>query len=84
MLFRRFEIAFCQFETKLGDSYQQGILYVDGWYASLALQNVTVFLPKTLLSFFQMQEKLETCRNLNFINSRRPSFGDDINVTFML
>ena len=84
MLFRRFEIALCQFETKLGDSYQQGILYADGWYASLALQNVTVFLPKTLLSFFQMQEKLETCRNLNFINSRRPSFGDDINVTFML
>ena len=28
-----------------------------------------------------MQEKLETCRNSNFTSSRRPSFGDNINVT---
>ena len=46
-------------------------------------QNVTVSLPKTLLSLFQMQEKLETSRNLNLINSRRSSFGDDVNVTFI-
>ena len=26
-------------------------------------QNVTVFLRKTVPSFFQMQEKLKTCRN---------------------
>ena len=29
--------------------------------------------------FFQMQEKLKACRNSNLINSRRPSFGDNIN-----
>ena len=33
--------------------------------------------------FFQMQGKLETCLSLNLINSRRPSFGDDVNVTFI-
>ena len=32
--------------------------------------------------FFQIQEKPEMCQNLNLANSRRPSFGDDINVTF--
>ena len=26
-----------------------------------------------------MEEKLETCGNLILINSRRPTFGDDIN-----
>ena len=31
-----------------------------------------------------MHGKLEKCRNLNLINSRRPSFGDQVNVTFML
>ena len=41
------------------------------------------FLPKTLPSFIQMQEKLETCRNANFTNSRRSFFGDDINTTFI-
>ena len=30
---------------------------------------------KKFTIFFQMQEKLETGRNLNLINSRRPSFG---------
>ena len=30
-----------------------------------------------------MQKKLETCRNLNLIGSRRPSFGDQVNVTFI-
>lgn len=34
--------------------------------------------------FFQIQEKLEMYQNLNLANSRRPSFGDDINVTFTL
>ena len=47
------------------------------------VQNVTVFLMKTLPYFCQMQEKLETCRNSNLTNSRRRSFGDDINVTFI-
>ena len=32
--------------------------------------------------FFQIQEKPEMCQNLNLANSRRPSFGDNINVTF--
>ena len=32
--------------------------------------------------FFQVQEKLEMCQNSNSTNSRRPSFGDDINATF--
>ena len=41
----------------------------------------TVFFTKNLNIFFSKQEKLETCRNLNFKNSRRPSFGDDMNVT---
>ena len=27
--------------------------------------------------------KLETCRNLNLANIRRPYFGDDINVAFI-
>ena len=30
-----------------------------------------VFLPKTLLSFFEVDEKLETRRNLNLTNFRR-------------
>ena len=34
-------------------------------------------LPKTLPSFSQMQEKPETCQNLNLINFRRPSLGDE-------
>ena len=38
---------------------------------------------KILPSHFQMQEKLEKCRNSNLINSRRSSFGEDINVTFI-
>ena len=42
-------------------------------------QNFTVFLSKTLpKSFYQMREKQETCRNLNLINSRTPSFADNI------
>ena len=47
-------------------------------------QNVTVFLLKTLPSFFQMQEKLETCRNSDLTYFRKPSFSDGINVTFIL
>ena len=31
-----------------------------------------------------MQEKLETCQNLNLANFRRPSFRDDVNVTLIL
>ena len=31
-----------------------------------------------------MHGKLEKCRNLNLINSRRSSFGDQVNVTFKL
>ena len=54
-----------------------GLMYI--W---LLCQNVTVFLTKTLQCLLQIQEKLETCRNLNLANFRRPSFGDDINVTF--
>ena len=29
-----------------------------------------------------MQESLEMCWNSNLTNSRRPSFGDDINVAY--
>ena len=43
---------------------------------TILCQNVTVFLPKALYFFFQVQEKLETCRNWNLTNYRRPSFGD--------
>ena len=42
-----------------------------------------VFLPKTLTSFFKMQEKLEMCWNSNLTNSRRPFSGEDTNVTFI-
>ena len=35
---------------------------------------------ENFISFFQVQEKPETCRNSNFNNCRRPSFGDDTNV----
>ena len=45
-------------------------------------QNVMVFLPKTMVSIFQMQEKLEMDWKLNLINSRRPSFRDHVNGTF--
>ena len=31
--------------------------------------------------FFSNAEKKEECRNLNWINSRRPSFGDHVSVT---
>ena len=40
-------------------------------------------LPETLPYFFQMQKKLETCRNSNLTNFRRPSFGNDIHVIFI-
>ena len=33
-------------------------------------------------SIFQMQTKLKKCRNLNLINSRRPSFEDGVDATF--
>ena len=33
--------------------------------------------------FFSKAWKLETCQNLNLTFCRRPSFRDDINVTFM-
>ena len=33
--------------------------------------------------FFQIQEKLKTCRNSNLTNFRRSSFGIDLNVTFI-
>ena len=39
-------------------------------------ENLTIF-------FFQIHEKLETCRNSDLKNSRRPSFGDNLNVTFI-
>ena len=32
---------------------------------------------------YQMQEKMETYQNLNLIDSRRPTFGDDISVIFI-
>ena len=41
-----------------------------------------LFLPKTLPSFFQMQEKLETCRNSNLKSLKKPFFRDNINITF--
>ena len=39
-------------------------------HISKLCQNVTVFLPKTLPSFFQKQEKPEKYRNLNLTNSK--------------
>ena len=42
------------------------------------------YLRLFLLFLFQMQEKLETGRNSNLIYFRRPSFSDDMNVTFVL
>ena len=38
-----------------------------------------IFTENFIIIFFQVQEKLETC----LINCRIPSFGDDINVTFI-
>ena len=38
---------------------------------------------KTFPSFLSNAEKLEKYRNSNLTNSKRPSFGDDINVTFI-
>ena len=51
---------------------------------AIICQNVMVFLPKTLSSFFQKQEKLERCRNFNLTNFRRPFFWDDINLSDVL
>ena len=45
-------------------------------------QNVKVFLPKTLPSFFQIQEKLKMCLSLNLRGFRRSSLGDYIYVKF--
>ena len=56
--------------------------------------NIFVFLDKIvkyeksealvfIIISFQMQKKLETCRNSNLTNFRRSSFGDDRNLTFM-
>ena len=47
-------------------------------------ENVMIFSLKTLPFFFQMQEKLEACRNPNLTYFRRPFFWDDINITFTL
>ena len=44
-------------------------------YAVLC-QSVKVFLPKTLPSFFQMQEILKPCRKSNLRDLRCLSFGD--------
>ena len=46
-------------------------------------QNVTVFLPKTLLSFVQMQEILETYGKSDFASSRRTFFGDGLKEIFI-
>ena len=42
-----------------------------------------IFTENFIISFSK-QGKLETCRNSNLTNSRRPSFGDDTDVTFIL
>ena len=42
-----------------------------------------MFLPKTLPSFFQMQEKLKTYRDLNFTDFQRSSLRDYIHITFI-
>ena len=43
-----------------------------------------VFTENFSIFFFQMQEKLEICRNSNWTNFARPSFEDDMNVTLIL
>ena len=42
-----------------------------------------VFTKHITIFFFTMQEKLETCWNSNLINTRRTSFEEDINLTFI-
>ena len=43
------------------------------------------FYRKLYYDFFKCKKKwIETCRNLNLINSRRLFFGDAINETFIL
>ena len=51
-------------------------------YISNIMSKSHCFLPKTLPSFFQMQEKLETCRNSNLKSLKKPFFRDNINITF--
>ena len=64
----------CHMQCKRNKLTIWGILY----------HNVTVFLPKTIRSSFQIQKKLETCRNSNLAKCRRPSVEEDINVIFIL
>ena len=41
------------------------------------------FLAENFTIFFQMQEKLKTCRNLNATNFEKSPFEDDMHVTFI-
>ena len=50
---------------------------------TILCQNIKMFLPKTLPSFFRMQKKLKTCRNSNLRDFRRSSLGDYVHVAFM-
>ena len=52
-------------------------------YKQYYVKTSRYFYRKLYHLFFQVQEKLETCRNSNLTNCRRSSFGDDINVTFI-
>ena len=39
-------------------------------------------LTENFTIFYSSAGKVETCRNSNSTNSRKPFFGDDINATF--
>ena len=52
------------------------------YISKIMLKRQGIF-TENFTSIFQMQKKLKTCRNLNLINSRRPSFEDGIDATFI-
>ena len=51
---------------------------------TILCQNVTVFLPKILASFFSNAAKNENAPEFKLDSVKRSSFGDDKNATFIL
>ena len=88
IIIARHKVAFCIFSCRtLNNFYKLLVIIVicnekqTNWpYKRNYVKTSRYFLPRILLCFYQIQEKLKTCRNLYLINSRRPSFEDDIHV----
>ena len=85
-----YDVAFCIFSCKTLSNFHKLLVKIAMCDENKRIDLVrsiiskyTVFLPKTLSSFFQMQEKLEICHNSILKYLKRPSLRDDKNVTFV-